>query len=112
MEERIILMIFRYGKFNKIYMEIIFGDGFFFEKQKFIYDFYKEYEDIQIFEKVIISFMFEMEGMYFFILLNSLKWEIENNILMYNICREFFDCFDIEYICWQYERCYDWDIER
>ena len=74
--------------------------------------FYKEYEDTQTFEKAIISLMLETEGTHFSILLNSLKREIENNISMYNTCREFFDRLDIEHICRQHERCHDRDIER
>lgn len=89
MEERITSMIPRYGKLNKTYTEITSGDGLSFEKQKFIHDFYKEYEDTQTFEKAIISLMLETEGTHFSILLNSLKREIENNISMYNTCREF-----------------------
>ena len=45
-------------------------------------------------------------------MLNSLKREIENNISMYNTCKEFFDRLDIEHICRQHERCHDRDIER
>ena len=81
-------------------------------QQKFIHDFYKEYEDTQTFEKALISLMLETEGTHFSILLNSLKREIENNISMYNTCKEFFDRLDIEHICRQHERCYDRDIER
>ena len=79
MEERITSMIPRYGKLNKTYTEITSGDGLSFEKQKFIHDFYKEYEDTQTFEKALISLMLETEGTHFSILLNSLKREIENN---------------------------------
>ena len=86
MEERITSMIPRYGKLNKTYTEITSGDGLSFEKQKFIHDFYKEYEDTQTFEKALISLMLETEGTHFSILLNSLKREIENNISMYNTC--------------------------
>ena len=105
-------MIPRYGKLNKTYTEITSGDGLSFEKQKFIHDFYKEYEDTQTFEKALISLMLETEGTHFSILLNSLKREIENNISMYNTCKEFFDRLDIEHICRQHERCHDRDIER
>lgn len=112
MEERITSMIPRYGKLNKTYTEITSGDGLSFEKQKFIHDFYKEYEDTQTFEKALISLMLETEGTHFSILLNSLKREIENNISMYNTCKEFFDRLDIEHICRQHERCHDRDIER
>lgn len=112
MEERITSMIPRYGKLNKTYTEITSGDGLSFEKQKFIHDFYKEYEDTQTFEKALISLMLETEGTHFSILLNSLKREIENNISMYNTCKEFFNRLDIEHICRQHERCHDRDIER
>ena len=107
MEERITSMIPRYGKLNKTYTEITSGDGLSFEKQKFIHDFYKEYEDTQTFEKALISLMLETEGTHFSILLNSLKREIENNISMYNTCKEFFDRLDIEKRYGQCKREYD-----
>lgn len=50
MEERITSMIPRYGKLNKIYTEMTSGNGFSFEKQRFISDFYREYGDTQTFE--------------------------------------------------------------
>ena len=112
MEERITSMIPRYGKLNKTYTEITSGDGLSFEKQKFIHDFYKEYEDTQTFEKALISLMLETEGTHFSILLNSLKREIENNISMYNTCKEFFDRLDTGYVCRQHESRFDWGIDR
>ena len=112
MEERITSMIPRYGKLNKTYTEITSGDGLSFEKQKFIHDFYKEYEDTQTFEKALISLMLETEGTHFSILLNSLKREIENNISTYNTCKEFFDRLDTGYVCRQHESRFDWGIDR
>mgnify|MGYP000463570719 CR=1 FL=1 len=112
MEERITSMIPRYGKLNKTYTEITSGDGLSFEKQKFIHDFYKEYEDTQTFEKALISLMLETEGTHFSILLNSLKREIENNISMYNTCKEFFDRLNTGYVCRQHESRFDWGIDR
>ena len=105
-------MIPRYGKLNKTYTEITSGDGLSFEKQKFIHDFYKEYEDTQTFEKALISLMLETEGTHFSILLNSLKREIEGNISTYSACKEFFDCLDTGYVCRQHEERFDWSIDR
>lgn len=112
MEERITSMIPRYGKLNKIYTEMTSGNGFSFEKQKFISDFYREYEDTQTFETALISFMLEMDGAHFSVLLNSLKREIESNISTYNTYRELFDRLDIQYICRLHEDRFDWDIDR
>lgn len=112
MEERITSMIPRYGKLNKTYTEITSGDGLSFEKQKFIHDFYKEYEDTQTFEKALISLMLETEDTHFSILLNSLKREIENNMSIYNTYRDLFDSLDTQYICHLHEDRFDWDIDR
>ena len=112
MDERITSMIPRYGKLNKIYTEIMSGGSFSFEKQQFISDFYEQYGDTQTFETVLISLMLEMDAAHFSILLNSLKREIESNILTYNTCREFFDRLDTEYVCRQHESRFDWGIDR
>ena len=62
MEDRITLMIPRYGKLNKIYTEIMSGGSFSFAQQQFISDFYREYGDTQTFETALISLMLEMDG--------------------------------------------------
>lgn len=43
-------MIPQYGKLNRIYAEITSGKGFFFKKQKFVSDFYNQYQDAQAFD--------------------------------------------------------------
>lgn len=112
MEERITSMIPRYGNLNRIYTEMTSGNGFSFEKQKFISDFYREYEDAQTFETALINLMLETDSMHYTVLLNSLKREIEGNISIYNAYREFFDRLDIQYICRLHEDRFDWDIDR
>lgn len=112
MEERITSMIPRYGKLNNIYTEIMSEGSFSFEKQKFISDFYGQYEDTQTFETALINLMLETDAAHFSILLNSLKREIESNISTYNACKEFFDRLDIEYVCRQHESRFDWGIDR
>ena len=61
MEAKIASMIPQYGKLNKIYTEITSGNGFFFEQQKFISDFYREYEDTQALEMVLVSLILKAE---------------------------------------------------
>ena len=112
MEDRITLMIPRYGKLNKIYTEIMSGGSFSFAQQQFISDFYREYGDTQTFETALISLMLEMDAAHFSILLNSLKREIENNISTYNTYKEFFDRLDTGYVCRQHESRFDWGIDR
>ncbi|RGQ92519.1 hypothetical protein DWY73_10885 [Bacteroides fragilis] len=105
-------MIPRYGKLNKIYTEIMSGGSFSFEKQQFISGFYREYGDTQTFETALISLILEMDATHYSVLLNSLKREIENNISIYNTCKEFFDRLDTGYVCRQHESRFDWGIDR
>lgn len=112
MDERITSMIPRYGKLNKIYTEIMSGGSFSFEKQQFISGFYREYGDTQTFETALISLILEMDATHYSVLLNSLKREIENNISIYNTCKEFFDRLDTGYVCRQHESRFDWGIDR
>lgn len=112
MEERITSMIPRYGKLNKIYTEMTSGNGFSFEKQRFISDFYREYGDTQTFETALISLMLKTDNTHYSILLNSLKREIENNMSIYNTYRDLFDSLDTQYICHLHEDRFDWDIDR
>lgn len=103
-------MIPQYGKLNRIYAEITSGKGFFFEKQKFISDFYNRYKDTQAFEASLVKLMLEVDAERYSLLLNSLKQEITSNVSMYNASQTLFNNLDIEYVCRQYADRFDWSI--
>lgn len=105
-------MIPQYGKLNRIYAEITSGKGFFFEKQKFVSEFYNQYKDTQAFEASLVKLMLEVDVELYFLLLNSLKQEIISNISIYNASKSLFDNLDIQYVCHQYADRFDWIIKR
>lgn len=49
------IMISQYGEFNRIYSDFIISHAFSFERQKFITDFYKQYNDTKAFEADILE---------------------------------------------------------
>ena len=48
-------MIPQYGELSRIYSDFIFSHAFSFERQKFITDFYKQYNDTKAFEAAILE---------------------------------------------------------
>ena len=48
------IMIPQYGELNRIYSDFIISHTFSFDKQKFITDFYKQYNDTTAFEAAIL----------------------------------------------------------
>ena len=55
MKDVITTLIPRYGELNRIYKDWFDNKGFSFEKQKFIVDFYSEWNDIIAFEQAILE---------------------------------------------------------
>lgn len=49
------IMISQYGELNRIYSDFIISHAFSFERQKFITDFYKQYNDTKAFEAAILE---------------------------------------------------------
>mgnify|MGYP006957219149 CR=1 FL=1 len=112
MEERITSMIAQYGELNRMYKEMTSGCVFSFKEQSFISDFYRQNEDLQIFETSLIRFVVETEAVHRLLLLNSLKREIENSISVYETCHTFFDNLNIERVCHLHCDRFNWEIDR
>lgn len=112
MDERITSMIPQYGQLNRIFTDILSDNDFSFEKQEFISHFYKQYEDTQAFETSLIKLILKADGAHHFLLLDSLKEEIESNISMYNANQTRFDSIDIEYVCQKYADRFNWEIDK
>ena len=49
------IMIPQYGELNRIYSDFIISHTFSFDRQKFITDFYKQYNDTKAFEAAILE---------------------------------------------------------
>ena len=88
------IMIPQYGELNRIYSDFIVSHTFSFDKQKFITDFYKQYNDTKAFEAAILELVLDKPKEQYTLILNSLRTEIEKNILIY----EKYPLFDDEII--------------
>lgn len=77
------IMIPQYGELNRIYSDFIISHTFSFDKQKFITDFYKQYNDTTAFEAAILELVLDKHKEQYTLILNSLRTEIEKNILIY-----------------------------
>lgn len=77
------IMIPQYGKLNRIYSDFIVSHTFSFDKQKFITDFYKQYNDTKAFEAAILELVLDKPKEQYTLILNSLRTEIEKNMLIY-----------------------------
>ena len=76
-------LIPQYGELNRIYRDYIDNHVFSFDKQKFITDFYRQYNDTKAFEAAILELVLGKQKEQYTLILNSLKIEIEKNIWAY-----------------------------
>ena len=83
MAGKIQTMIPQYGELNRIYRDYIDNYAFSFDRQKFISDFYQEYNDMKSFEAAILELVLDKQKEQYTLILNSLKIEIEKNIRAY-----------------------------
>ena len=102
-------MIPQYGELNRIYRDYIDNYAFSFDKQKFISDFYQEYNDMKSFEAAILELVLDKQKEQYTLILNSLKTEIEKSIQAYEI-RPLSDRA-IERACYQHMERYSQEIE-
>ena len=103
------IMIPQYGELNRIYSDFIISHTFSFDKQKFITDFYKQYNDTTAFEAAILELVLDKQKEQYTLILNSLKTEIEKSIQAYEI-RPLSDRA-IERACYQHMERYSQEIE-
>ena len=104
------IMIPQYGELNRIYSDFIVSHTFSFDKQKFITDFYKQYNDTKTFEAAILELVLGKHKEQYTLILNSLRTEIEKNILIYEK-HPLFDDKIISRVCYNFAGRYDTDIE-
>ena len=109
MAGKIQTMIPQYGELNRIYRDYIDNYAFSFDRQKFISDFYQEYNDMKSFEAAILELVLDKKKEQYTLILNSLKTEIEKSIQAYEI-RPLSDRA-IERACYQHMERYSQEIE-
>ena len=109
MAGKIQTMIPQYGELNRIYRDYIDNYAFSFDRQKFISDFYQEYNDMKAFEAAILELVLDRQKEQYILILNSLKIEIEKSIQAYEI-RPLSDRA-IERACYQHMERYSQEIE-
>ena len=109
MAGKIQTMIPQYGELNRIYRDYIDNYAFSFDRQKFISNFYQEYNDMKSFEAAILELVLDKQKEQYTLILNSLKTEIEKSIQAYEI-RPLSDRA-IERACYQHMERYSQEIE-
>ena len=102
-------MIPQYGELNRIYRDFIENKAFSFDRQKFISDFYRQYNDMKPFESAILELVLDKQKEQYTLILNSLKTEIEKSIQAYETHP--LDDSVIERACYQYMERYSHEIE-
>ena len=109
MAGKIQTMIPQYGELNRIYRDYIDNYAFSFDREKFISDFYQEYNDMKSFEAAILELVLDKQKEQYTLIFNSLKTEIEKSIQAYEI-RPLSDRA-IERACYQHMERYSQEIE-
>ena len=70
MAGKIQTMIPQYGELNRIYRDYIDNYAFSFDRQKFISDFYQEYNDMKSFEAAILELVLDKQKEQYTLILN------------------------------------------
>ena len=83
MAGEILIMIPQYGELNRIYSDFIVSHTFSFDKQKFITNFYKQYNDTKVFEAAILELVLDKQKEQYTLILDSLRAEIEKNMMLH-----------------------------
>lgn len=109
MADNIQTMIPRYGELNRIYRDYIDNYVFSFDRQKFIFDFCQEYNDMKSFEAAILELVLDRQKEQYTLILNSLKTEIEKSIQAYET-RPISDSA-VERACYRHMERYSLEIE-
>lgn len=109
MAGKIQTMIPQYGELNRIYRDYIDNHSFSFGRQKYISDFYQEYNDMKAFEAAILELVLDRQKEQYTLILNSLKTEIEKSMQAY----EKLPLSDraIKRVCYQHMERYSREIE-
>ena len=109
MAGKIQTMIPQYGELNRIYRDYIDNYAFSFDRQKFISDFYQEYNDMKSFEAAILELVLDKQKEQYTLILNSLKTEIEKSIQAYEVCP--LSDSAVERACYRHMERYSFEIE-
>ena len=65
------IMIPQYGELNRIYNDFLISHTFSFDRQKFITDFYKQYNNTKAFEAAILELVLDKPKEQYTLVLNS-----------------------------------------
>ncbi len=90
---------------------LLISHTFSFDKQKFITNFYKQYNDTKAFEAAILELVLDKQKEQYTLILDSLRAEIEKNMMLY----EKYPLLDDEIIsrvCYHFADRYNIDIEE
>lgn len=98
----------RYTQLNAIVRNVIHRNKILFSEQQFVTDFYRQFADIQLFERMLIG----LNGTNGYqVLFNSLKTEIENNISLISSNLYMLERLNIEWSCREYANQFEAEIE-
>ena len=98
----------RYTQLNAIVRNVVHRNKILFSEQQFVTDFYRQFADIQLFERMLIG----LNGTNGYqVLFNSLKTEIESNISLIISDLDMLKRLDIERTCRGYANQYEAEIE-
>lgn len=102
----------RFGVLNTICGQVVSGQRFDFEQQRFVSEFYRQIEDVPAFERAVIGLTLEVETERATVLLKSLAKEVAEYIVSYTVNQPLFDRLDIDAVCRQYHNRFDWNIRK
>ena len=102
----------QFGELNKICGQVVSGEQFDFEQQRFVSELYRQIEDVPAFEQAVIGLTLEVEAERAGLLLKSLSKEVTEYIATYTANQSLFDGLDIDAACRRHHNRFDWNIQK
>jgi len=93
-------LLVRYGSLNSIYKEVFNNEKLTTFQQQKIYNFYKDFKDVETFEAELLRFFFLDNQINNLSILNQLKSRIQSNVSLYDENLLFFDKIDVYSVCY------------
>ena len=102
----------QFGELNKICGQVVSGEQFDFEQQRFVSEFYRRIDDVPVLEQAVIGLTLEVEAERAGLLLKSLSKEVTEYISIYSANQSLFGGLDIDAVCRRYHNRFDWNIQK
>lgn len=89
----------QYRGLNSLFTNIVDSGAVSYAQQQIITEFYRQFADVKVFEKMVLDIVLENEKSIGALLLLGIKTEVDNHIRIYESSKELFNGIDTQAVC-------------